>query len=198
MEATKARVNFEDTLPPELRDRVYDLALISTAPLHIDRRQECPALFLVNKEISEEAISSYYKGNDFAYTLDYGLSHTLFASKIDPITWIEHSIGTEKAKLIKSLKIKVLVDRRLGGRGPKEIVTRVHELFAGKYMQFQPMMPHGKLVNFLASFGLARKAVKMVHRVRKADGSYREVDLLVVEDRALRLKLASLGSVQSL
>ena len=178
MEAMKARVNFEHTLPPELRDRVYDLALVSTIPLHIDRPQQCPALFLVNKVISKEAISRYYKGNDFAYTLMYGLSHTLFANKVDPITWIEHSIGIEKAKLVKSLKIKVVVDRSLAWRSPEQGMTRVHELFAGKYKQFQSMMPHGKLVDFLSSKGLAQEAVKLVQRQRDGRGNYTEVDLL--------------------
>lgn len=59
------------SIPPELRNRVYDYALVSDGPINVAKPKNCaqPPLLATCRQIRSEAISVYYSTNSFTYTI---------------------------------------------------------------------------------------------------------------------------------
>ena len=181
MQATKARLGFLK-LSAELRNKIYELVLIAEEPIRIDRMNMLqfgrgPALFEVSKQVRIEALSIFYGGNEFCFSMNKHIDQTRFQSTSEPKAWIRR-LGPEKAGLIKSLTLNVVGLRWSKSMSPKEAAEHLIELFASKYnlSKLGGSSISDTLLEILAGNGLSKKAVKVVYQHRRKGQT--EVDLL--------------------
>ncbi|KAK5703618.1 hypothetical protein LTR17_021942 [Elasticomyces elasticus] len=57
------------TIPAEVRVRIYEYALISNAPIMIEKDEPQPNILRTCRQIRKEAMSIYYTENDFSMTV---------------------------------------------------------------------------------------------------------------------------------
>ncbi|KAK3629413.1 hypothetical protein LTR56_018077 [Elasticomyces elasticus] len=57
------------TIPAEVRVRIYEYALISNAPIVIEKDEPQPNILRTCRQIRKEAMSIYYTENDFSMTI---------------------------------------------------------------------------------------------------------------------------------
>ncbi|KAK5111966.1 hypothetical protein LTR85_011713 [Meristemomyces frigidus] len=56
-------------LPPELRSNIYELALLQTSKIQVNRKLRIPTLLQSSHQVREEASGIYYKQNEFVATV---------------------------------------------------------------------------------------------------------------------------------
>lgn len=93
------------SLPRELRDKIYYLALVTSTPIHIERSPSSlsplnpwpsdsrAGLCLVNHQIAKEAAESLYSLNYFTF------------SSASALTWFSDTIGGRNRELVRYIRI---------------------------------------------------------------------------------------------
>lgn len=89
-------------LSPELRNMIYEAALIATEDQDINTEQQQPGLIRTCREIRSEATAIYYHGNVFAFTTTSGGDDGL-----DPVTQWLRRIGPKHCRHLKDLHVQI-------------------------------------------------------------------------------------------
>ena len=100
-------------LPPELRNRIYSLALTDTAPINLTAESgpaRLPSLLHVSRQIRLESLPLYFAINDFVATIKD--ANTAYICR-----WLD-MIGTEGGSNLRRMEI------RCSGRCKKDFVPR--------------------------------------------------------------------------